>query len=297
MYSVKDNFMLPPNFEFSLFRNTGPQACMHYHDCLEILYVERGEASVVIEEKTYQAKRGDFFIFNNSERHMTIPGKDYSFLCMIFDIKFVWEHLDEYKYLKPFLSRGAKFSNQITSDDVFYGKLFDCIEVLTIEYGLKEPGWQLMVRTQVLQILVYLYRHYQSENELGSEEIRENKDYEKVRPVISYIHDHFQEPISLEDLARSGNMSRNYLSTFFKKVMGIKVTDYIEQVRISHSTVLLETTNLYITEIALQSGFGTVPYFNQIFKKVKGMTPSQFRKIGAQKSTMEIPVGSHVEET
>lgn len=283
MEFLKDEFPLPDDFKFKLHRTNGKIRHMHCHDCLEIDYIERGTATYLVENNSYDMQPGDIMVINNSERHMIIPDKNCTILMLIFDLDFVWQYIHEYSYLDPFFHRTAYFSNRIRRQDAFYQELYDCMDKISYEYGLQEEGWQVMTRSYLIQILINLCRHY-DKSESENEDILPNYPgaYDKLRPVVDYISDHFREQITLDTLADEAMMSRNYLCSFFKKTFGITIFEYIEQERINYCTMLLDSSDLSITEIAMKAGYNSISYFNRIFKRIKGCSPRQYRKNKAE---------------
>lgn len=282
MEYLKDEFPLPADFKFKLHRTKGKIRHMHCHDCLEIDYIESGTATYLVENSSYDMHAGDFMIINNSERHMIIPDEDCTILMLIFDLDFIWQYIHEYSYLDPFFHRPSHFSNRICQGESYYKDLYDCMDHISYEYGLQEEGYQVMVRSYLIEILIILCRHYEEQPE--KKEAKEDSlpnypgAYDKLRPVVDYISDHFKEQITLDTLAEEAMMSRNYLCSFFKKTFGITIFEYIEQERINYCTMLLDSSELSITEIAMKAGFNSVSYFNRIFKRIKGCSPRQYRK-------------------
>ncbi|MDO4324930.1 MAG: helix-turn-helix domain-containing protein [bacterium] len=98
-----------------------------------------------------------------------------------------------------------------------------------------------------------------------------------IQKVVNYVDFHSSENLSLKVLAELFSVSPSYLSGLFKKEIKITLTDYINQKRIEHSLVLLNTTSLPIQNIAEQVGFSDVNYFTRTFKKFKGMSPREYR--------------------
>lgn len=98
-----------------------------------------------------------------------------------------------------------------------------------------------------------------------------------IKPVLSYIDEHYTEDISVNTLASLFRVSPNYLSTRFKKDTGIKFTDYITGLRISKAKQLLTETELQVKEIASRIGYFTTSHFIRTFVKLEGITPLEFR--------------------
>lgn len=102
-----------------------------------------------------------------------------------------------------------------------------------------------------------------------------------VHQCLDYIDLHFMDNLSLSLLSTMCSVSETYLSTLFKKEVGITLTNYIQNIRIRKALLLLNSTNLPIQEIAVQCGFLDANYFSKIFKKSNGLSPREYReKIG-----------------
>ena len=92
-----------------------------------------------------------------------------------------------------------------------------------------------------------------------------------------YIQEHYAEPLSLSALAAQFALSPSYLSRSFKKVCGIGLVDYLNQVRIDHAISLLHSSDLKTQEIAPCVGYSDPKYFCRVFKRITSLSPSAFR--------------------
>ncbi|MBQ8518717.1 MAG: helix-turn-helix transcriptional regulator [Agathobacter sp.] len=99
-----------------------------------------------------------------------------------------------------------------------------------------------------------------------------------VEKCVHQIHFHYADPLSLEILAHANAVSTSYLSSLFHKETGKTITNYINETRINRSILLLNTTDLSVSEIAAQCGFADANYYTRTFKKLKGTTPMAYRK-------------------
>ncbi|MCR5009061.1 MAG: AraC family transcriptional regulator [Oribacterium sp.] len=111
------------------------------------------------------------------------------------------------------------------------------------------------------------------------------RDYSAlIAKCTDQINLRYQEKLSLETLADFCNVTPGYLSAQFRKETGMTLTDYIHSVRIRRATLLLNSTDNTIQEIAEQCGFTDSNYFTRVFKKQKGISPVEYRKkIGNKK--------------
>lgn len=101
----------------------------------------------------------------------------------------------------------------------------------------------------------------------------------KTQEVLDYIDKNFQHDISLNLIAENLEISAPYLSQFFKKEMKISITNYIKQLRLNKSKLLLKRSSMKIYEVAEAVGFNSCQYFSKVFYQNMQMTPIQYREI------------------
>ncbi|OAX47535.1 AraC family transcriptional regulator [Paenibacillus sp. AD87] len=105
-----------------------------------------------------------------------------------------------------------------------------------------------------------------------------SKEKDMVEEIIQYIHEHFNQSISLESLAEQWNYSIQYLSKQFKLRTGRSPIEYVIQARMAKAKELMIRTDATAQEIASSVGYSDVFYFTRLFKKQVGMTPGQYKK-------------------
>ncbi|MCL2033637.1 MAG: helix-turn-helix domain-containing protein [Oscillospiraceae bacterium] len=112
--------------------------------------------------------------------------------------------------------------------------------------------------------------------------VRERRESEKSRPIRiakQYIHQHFNEPITLEDVSAATGFSVNYFSAMFKKETGEGFSKYLTHVRMERAKDLLRDTNYSVAEICRRVGYSDLKHFTGAFKKTTGLNPGQYRKL------------------
>ena len=144
-------------------------------------------------------------------------------------------------------------------------------------YITDKPAWQMESEGIILQVLAQLIRHFSRKSapdEIGLSSA-DRTSFNRIRDVITYVEEHFREPISLQDIAGHLSLGREYFCCrFFKKNMGMSFLRYLNEVRISHVYRDLEQTDAPIAEIAEKNGFHNQKLFNRTFREVYGCTPS-----------------------
>ncbi len=107
----------------------------------------------------------------------------------------------------------------------------------------------------------------------------------KIKQAIDYMKVHYEESIKLSDLAKRFGYNPTYLSKLIKKYTGYPVNTYLNHIRLAAAKNLLCLTNIYtIQEIGLICGFTDEKYFMRLFKKMEGVTPSQYRNMFNEKN-------------
>ncbi len=100
----------------------------------------------------------------------------------------------------------------------------------------------------------------------------------EIYEAVRYIEGNLTQRLTLNQVASSINLSPNYLSSLFKKELGVGFVDYITEKRVERAKELLENTGLKTYEVAQQAGFVDESYFSKTFKRLTGKRPSAFRK-------------------
>lgn len=127
------------------------------------------------------------------------------------------------------------------------------------------------IRNYVLEYLNAFLKKY----EAG----KRNQEKKPVRVVKDYIREHYQENISLEEMAKLVDLNPVYLSVLFKRSTGVNFNDYLTDIRIAKAKSMLKDTNESIAAIAEQVGYANAKYFSQLFSKVVGINPTVYRKL------------------
>ncbi|SDW16657.1 AraC family transcriptional regulator [Paenibacillus sp. CF384] len=97
--------------------------------------------------------------------------------------------------------------------------------------------------------------------------------------VFDYLENHYAHDITLDMMADKLNITRSYLSTYFKEKTGTYFVDYVNLIRVSRAKELLSRSDVKIQDAAARVGYQNINSFNRMFKKFTGVTPSEFRKV------------------
>jgi two-component system response regulator YesN len=157
-----------------------------------------------------------------------------------------------------------RLNNNNLSLDQIFGHSVDYI--YDIEQMTKLNDLLTYIGTMLIDVAVYIDR--------GNANIPTS-----IRQAIDYIETHFNEDISMQDVAEIVYLNPWYFSELFREKTGITFTDYITNTRIDNAKRLLRQSRLKNFEIAGRVGFDNASYFNYIFKKKVGITPRTYRQM------------------
>lgn len=248
---------------------------VHWHEEFEITYVRKGSCTYLIDLAPCKVKEGDFLFLPSGVLH-GIPEGD---LKLLETDSFVFHpgmlggtDVCGVKYITPLEKGEIRFPSVIPLKDQGV-QLKRSFEQLKENFLEKKPGYELAVKASLLEIILALYRQVP----FWREE-RENQEVlERLRAVILYIKENYQRPVSVAELASVCHFSEYYFMRFFKKYMNTTCVEYINQYRMEIAAGKLLSGTESVTDIALDTGFHNISYFNRVFKKSFGMTPKEYR--------------------
>lgn len=276
----KGDFLLPfiiSNTRMPDFYTTFP---MHWHDEIEIVYVDEGEFEETVSFSDYHVHQGDIIIikpraihaFKQFENHKT------RFRTMIFDLSIVTGNSTDactIKYFKPFLEDGFDSPVIVSPGSDCYDKLKQILLSTFEVYTNKEKCYELEIKSRLYELFHLLFRDVficdREETDIS------DSTSKNIKVILDYIRENYMNPITIEELAEKVNLSKHYFMRFFKKYMGMTCIEYINDYRLNIAANQLLTTRSQITDISVSIGITNLSYFNRIFKKKFNMTPKEYR--------------------
>ncbi|MHA6482904.1 AraC family transcriptional regulator [Paenibacillus sp. strain BS8-2] len=260
----------------------------HSHDFVEICYVYSGTGYHTIGEQEYEVSKGDLFLINYDMTHAFYrdPGDQE---LVTYNILFKPGFLDE--SLLPFhdfssLTMSYLFKNQ-WDDDLVRSDLrlnaaeqreFDqLITKMDNEYHQRQDGYNAIIRAYMIELIVRIMRLF---NQRGAGDVQQRKKASVIESAIQHLDKHYNEPVSLMDLARKSFVSKNYFCQLFKETTGQTVSQYTQQIRIDEACKQIVESNKTMNEIALDVGYTDYKAFYVTFKRLTGFSPNTYRNNG-----------------
>ena len=250
--------------------NQHPRILHSHAHHLELLLICSGSSSFMIHNGRKELREGDLVIYNAGVVHddLTDPDTNIEYYCIaVGDLRI------------PGLRENA-----MTQDDD------DCVRPAGKHFDVMRELCRMMFRSL-------------SEDDSDAENfcqglltalltraltvIGEKEDAKPLRPededhlgrrIKEYIDQHYQEPLTLQEIGTRLNVSPYYMAHVFKRASGYSPIQYLLRRRLGEAQTLLISSDLSITEIAGRVGFDTQNYFNAQFTKHVGVPPKQYRE-------------------
>jgi len=238
----------------------------HFHEYYTILIVEEGINQGFTEKHKYTLGSGSMLIINPGEVHAgnSYAGETLKFRSLTLEENFLKKILAEQEVD---CSGDLVFCNQPLQDKQLSQKFTALLD--TFDHNLSP----VVAQTRALDFLFDLFHRYVSASiKLPSRQ----PDLSYLKRARDFITDHYQQEMTLQEIAKSAYISEFHLVRQFQKYFGLTPFEYLRNYRIEKAKTLLKQKKS-ITEVALTVGFYDHSHFLKNFKKLTGMLPSQYR--------------------
>ncbi|MFU0828336.1 MAG: Bifunctional transcriptional activator/DNA repair enzyme AdaA [Lachnoclostridium sp.] len=255
----------------------------HWHYYIELLYFLEGNGSVILGNERFQVSEGDFVIINSRELHsITCPeGISTRFINILFDVDILYsseKSAFEAKYILPLIMAGQNYKKVFRKAETEHTPIKLFVTQIYNEYAGKKYGFDIAVKINIGALFLWLIRNWEKDGVmLTLDPIPVKTDLSKFISLLDYLDQHYNEEITVDDMAKMCNVSYSYFSRFFKKVMKQTFVDYLNYIRITEAKKLLLTTKMNVTEVALNVGYSNTSYFIRQFKRYNKLSPKQFQ--------------------
>ena len=261
-----------------------PLVRWHYHDDFELHYITHTTGKVFIGDYIGQFEPGDLFLtgprlphnwISTMHRDENVPARDMLVQFNQHLIRDVAKVAAEFDELLPMLDR-SKYGIQ------FEGMAKAQAQEFMLLIRSCKGASKISALIDYLQILASETQY----NLLSTVSMKCNADdssMKKIDEVANYVTTHYSQPVSLSTVAGLVGMSESAFSRFFTKATGNGFNEFLNRVRISRACEFLATTNEPITNICFEVGFNNVANFNRRFRRMKNVTPREYREQAQQR--------------
>ena len=271
-----------PDFPIAVYRsilsrNTLGFIDWHWHVELQFCLVTEGAVLFSVSGAQYRLASGDGIFVNSGYLHMARPlDRESAYLCVDAHpalLSFFPDSRMDKRYVEPWLHNAALTLMPLYSSVEWQQEILTAVSELERLNTETAFGFEYAVCTVLASMWLSLLRHSGAEPKQGK--LQQNAAAQRI---LLYLHSHFREDIRLEDIAREVSFSRNECCRLFKSVTGETIFSHLQRCRLEHALRLLRQSELSISDIAAECGFGSVSHFIALFRRELGTTPLQYRK-------------------
>lgn len=251
----------------------------HWHRELELIYVRKGTAEIHVTDNTLHAQEGDLIVCDSGDIHYCNAHSDNSCLdFLLFDTGIISGHYHYKSFANPLFDKNSLSSAGLTED------FLKLLKDLDTELSEKSSYYQEIVKARVQDFWYRLLRSYPKRMESSVMQNRRKQMLVNFQTLLTYLEDHYDDNITLEDAAEIMGFSPSHFSRLFKQLTGTGFVRYLNLIRISQAAQLLTESDRKITDIAFLCGFSNVRTFNRAFLEITGYTPSAYIRQPESKS-------------
>ena len=253
----------------------------HWHSYGEILLVGNGKTNIFkVNQNTYELSEGDFVLIWPMEMHEIIDADREEMLVIQFGSAFVNSLFDLQRIMHfyrnlhviccgshPRLAAELKVT-AYRMKDIFFSDATDR---------------ELRCCILLMEFMLKLDEHREEFAPELSATARAGYSNDVMRRMI-LVTDYIKNNLTSDDLSQSAmakmaGISKDYFSRIFKSVTGMNYNKWLNMIRLEKATELLAQSDMTLTEVAMRSGFQSIPSFNRVFRDEKGMAPGEYRAL------------------
>ncbi|MDZ8117609.1 AraC family transcriptional regulator [Pontiella agarivorans] len=272
---------------------------LHRHEYFEMLYVEKGALVNKFKGTEIVMKPGDMLIMKPYVLHLLDDAsrkKGRKAFCCSFLPQAVDSDIQSLEalkgscspnryFFKPFISLADEGISavQLKFDAEKRKKVAELLSALKEQTQDTSERGTALTRYHFLALLSFLTEEYERHEGVDQTvqadlSVPVSRYLEGLRKTLNYIHDHYAEPLALEDMAAMSGASETYFCRLFKHETGMTFLNYLNGLRIERACVLLRDTTDNALDICYEVGFNDYTHFGRQFKKHVGMSPADYRK-------------------
>lgn len=282
--SYTDSAFAIRSYQGDLNEYVGHSVPAHWHSEVEWILLLEGRAVYHVNEQRFALEAGDALLINSNRLHYGYSPDNTNFVYAILQFRpdFVENRSIRRQYLDPMIGDSSLDGARVRPENAQGKELLGNLAEL-IRLNLEKPAdYQLTTAAEFYRLLVRmrqmgLIRDY---SQTGSA-----SQIPALQNMLTFIQNHYSEPIRLADIAAAGAMCRSKCCSLFQTVLQRSPLEFTHNFRIQKSIALLRDTDLPISEIAEACGFNNSSYYVESFHRTVGQTPRKYRSMLQNRNT------------
>lgn len=256
----------------------------HWHTELEWTYIEEGEICYQVNDCIYHLKKGQGLLCNSNVLHMGKAENDQD--CRYVSITvhprlfggFENSFLEK-QYVEPVLDH-VSYAHIILDGEPWQQEILGRLRQVEQLDEQKPDNYEFRIYLLMMENWLTVWKNAWTQSDEPGEKSAESRNMQRLKVIFSYLHKHYAEKITLQDVARQVNICEAEICRLFKRYMKESLFEYLLDYRVERSTAVLLEAN--VTEAAERSGFSSPAYYTKVFKERMGCTPREYKKLCGQ---------------
>ncbi len=257
---------------------------MHEQEFFEINVVVKGRGMHYINENRIPAKVGDVFVIPPHVSHGYLGGEGFDVFHILLSDSFMNKYMTDLQQLpsffalfsaEPLMRTSSEKPLHLSLNKQQFEKANGILKNM-LSYENHNDSFESLMRSHFTMIFITLICKSYTENAFSVESSTPEEDI-AIMNAVSYIHERYNEKITISDLMKISYLSRTSFIQKFKELCKKSPSAYLTEIRINAAKKLLTDTGYSIAEIANRTGFYDSAHFTKIFKAQTGVSPMNFR--------------------
>ena len=250
---------------------------MHWHPFVEILLSLHEDSEVIINFIKYKLQKDDLVIMYPGDLHSLEHVKEDDYILVQFPLDLLMI-ISEFNSSLPIIQQYRYIPHNCPEADIEH--MQQLIREICQLYFSDTVFAEMQMYALLLEFFSIFGAHCQN-NKRKDFLTSASSDYKSIKKMAKaclYISQNCAEPLTLDDVSAYVGFSKYHFSRLFKMYTNMTFIDYVNTERIKKAETLISNSKAQMIDIAFDSGFSSVSTFNRAFKKVKGVTPREFKK-------------------
>lgn len=247
----------------------------HWHEDLEFLVILSGTMTYNVNGQLLELTPGNGVFVNSRQLHYGFSStrSECFYICILLHPSLLSSNQDfEIKYVEPFIRNTNCPYLYLDSSIGWQHKLITLLQDI---YDKREKEMaQFLFLRHFFEMFELLYEHNRP---VPVTQNTSSISLNTLKNMVLYIQEHYEDKITLADIAKAGSCCKSKCSELFKRYLKDSPIIYLNKYRLKISCDMLRSTDMSITEVALDCGFNGASYFCEIFHKYYGMTPHAYK--------------------
>ncbi|MBR1821911.1 MAG: AraC family transcriptional regulator [Clostridia bacterium] len=247
---------------------------LRWHSHPELLFVVKGSIGVYINQESCVLQTGQMMFIGSGELHTIEPAEEDNLLV---EIQMDGAALTPGKNAPAYNFFRGRFLAEMQNGALDLTEMNRLMALIVYEYDKRPKGYAQQIIGYANMMIAWLIRYdYLTESTEGTDP--SNQLYSRMNDILRYMYEHYDERLTLQDVAEHEHLSYYYLSSSFSKITGMTFREHLTQIRLQKSIGELCGTRNSIEMIAAAYGFNSARSYSTLFARQYGCSPAAYRE-------------------